>query len=223
MGNNMAHGWRREVCAANQHVGLAVPLQEGLPCLMCLDSVKIRAGYPGGFGASYRAMDHIAGDDSVGTVGGQMHADVIRGMAWCWFQPHFVIEGIVVGHEGGQTRLDNRQHAIGKMLQWCGVVHRLPVLPLLAGYDVGGIGERWYPASVAQLRIPADMIHMQMRAQDVIHRFRVHTSGRQLSEEYATRGHMPARALPFLVVADAGVDENGMVASAHEPGLHRED
>jgi hypothetical protein len=61
------------------------------------------------------------------------------------------------------------------------------------------------------------MIYVQMRAHDIVHSFWVHTSGRQLGKEYATRRHMPARALTFLVVADTGVDEDGMVARAHEP------
>ena len=50
----------REVGAADQHIGLAVPLQEGLPCLMRQGQVKIRAWYPGWFGALHRAVDHIA-------------------------------------------------------------------------------------------------------------------------------------------------------------------
>src|SRR5437879_2190037 len=124
VGHNVAHGRRREVGTADQHVSLAIPLQEGLAGLMCQGPVKIRAWYPGWLCALYRAVDHIASDDTVGAAGGQMHADVIRGMAWRGFQPHLVAESIVVGHEGGQPCFDNRQHAIGKVLQRRGLVHR---------------------------------------------------------------------------------------------------
>src|SRR5438309_11352431 len=67
------------------------------------------------------------------------------------------------------------------------------------------------------------MIPLQKPAQGKVHTRRVNTGSRQVGEKHDTRGHVPARALTFLVVADTGVDEDGMMASAHEPGLHRED
>ena len=69
------------------------------------------------------------------------------------------------------------------------LLHALPVLELAAGHDVARVGKRRHPASVGEAGIPADMVHVEMRADDVV----------DLLGRYTERGETPDPAAALLV------------------------
>src|SRR5262249_25842702 len=113
------------------------------------------------------------------------------------------------------VRLDDRQHAVGDAL----VLLVAPVLPLLAGDQIGRAREGRYPAGVHETRVPADVIDVEMRADDDVDLLGPETGGGKAVEEIAA-AHVPERrSLTVLVVADAGVDEYGRARGPDDPGL----
>ena len=72
--------------------------------------------------------------------------------------------------------------------------------------EKGSDEERWDPAAVFKPGVPADMIHMQVRAHNEINRFRRHPHPGQFIEKGSVF-HVPCRGIgTVLVVTDAGFD-----------------
>jgi hypothetical protein len=98
-----------------------------------------------------------------------------------------------------------------------------PVVVLALCHDVLGIRKCRDPAAIDQARVPADMVPVQVRAHNVIDFFRLHPEPRQIVDERGAHAVelRPARA--FLVVADAGVDQDRVPAGAHDEAVKAED
>ena len=68
------------------------------------------------------------------------------------------------------------------------------------------------------------MIDVQVGTEDVIDLVRAHPGGPQIIHPSGLAPVLPAgHAVVGLVVADAGVDDNGVAAGAHQVGLHGDD
>jgi hypothetical protein len=133
---------------------------------------------------------------------------------------------IALDHHG-LAGLDDRQHRIVERA----VVHLafalraalgFPVRVLTLAEQVLGVGKRRHPAAVLELGVPADMVDMQVRAHHEIDGLGRAAAGAQPVEERRVE-LVPAGIVPLLVVAEAGVDQDGVAAGLHDPGMDRPD
>ena len=178
---------------------------------------------PRRFEALHRVVDEIAGDDRLRPLRRQPHAHVIRRVAGRRFQPHLVVERKVGFDDRRLPRLQNRVHAVDQMRLRRLVVQFLPALQFAAREDVLRVGEGGHPAPVAQLRVPADVIRVQVGAEHVVDVLGRHPGLAQQRQEGAELLHVPARApLAWLVVAHARVDDDGVVRGLDQERLEHQ-
>ena len=104
-----------------------------------------------------------------------------------------------------------------------GPVRALPVLELPARHDVARVGKGRHPAPVLETGIPAHVVPVQMRAHDVIDFLGLHPGAGEIGEEGRTQPVelRPRRAL--LVVAEAGIDQDGVAAGPDDERVEAED
>ena len=97
-----------------------------------------------------------------------------------------------------------------------------PVVVLGAREQVARVGEGRHPAPADQPRVPADVIGVEVGAHHEVDVFRSEADGGEVVE-IAGRGPVrPGRVeAALLVVADAGIDQDGAVAGPQHVGLHR--
>jgi len=167
-----------------------------------------------------RRMHEIAGEYRVVLAAAHREGDVTGRVARRRQDADVVADRMVVADELMASRLHDRQHAIGergdlRLRILCG-----PVIEFLLREDVARLREGRDPATVLQPRVPADVIDMQMRAHhevDVIDR---EPRGVESTQIRVVGLHVPFRPIGArLVVADAAVDQNGMVRRLHHVGL----
>src|SRR5579884_1048106 len=225
----------REMRRQDQRVAVGVLLDEAGAGAARQVHVAARAGGPFRLQQLDRVVQHVADEEAAVLAGAGVDHDVAWGVAGRAFEPQPVVERVVVIHQYRLPALDDRQDAVaeggGVRRRLAALVHPLPVRELAPRHDVLGIGEGRDPAAVAQPRIPADMVPVQVRAHDVIDLFRPDPGGGEVVEK--RRAHAvplrPGRAV--LVVADAGVDQDRVarrpddeaVKAEHELAAHRID
>ncbi len=135
-----------------------------------------------------------------------------------------VADNVVVADDFGLPGLDDRQHAVAKRRHGSFCVRLGPVVELGLAEHVARLGKGRHPAAIVKPRVPADMIDMQMRAHDIVDI----AHGEACCSEAADIGivglHVPFRSLrPRLVVADAAIDQDGVVRRLHDIGLETQD
>ena len=82
-----------------------------------------------------------------------------------------------------------------------------PECELAVGKQVFRIRKRRHPASILKAGVPADVIHMQMSAHDIIDLIYMHASGSEAALEAIAGHHVPKRACRTrLPVADAAIN-----------------
>ena len=123
--------------------------------------------------------------------------------------------------ERGAAGLDDRHHAVGDAAGGLPAFGSfpLPELPLLAGNDVARLRERRHPASALEPRVPADVVHVQVRAHDGVDLLGPDADRRQVVEPRSLTLIPQRRLVARLAVADAGVDEDRAPRHAHHPRL----
>ena len=132
---------------------------------------------------------------------------------------------MVARHQLGAVRGDDRQHRIGDPGKAGGVRCVLlgVVSKLGAGEQVFRIGECRHPAAVLEPGIPADMVAVQVGAHDVVDVGDGEPGGGEVALIAVARHAMPERPLrPLLVIADAGVDQDGVGRRLDEIALNTE-
>jgi hypothetical protein len=93
-----------------------------------------------------------------------------------------------------------------------------PEVELGARKNIFRIREGRHPAAVFEFRIPADMVDMHMSAQHEVDIFRCHARCAEIihPRENLIVEHI---AVARLVIADTGIDQNGVVRRADQKGL----
>ena len=139
-------------------------------------------------------------------------------------QPHRVIQGIVVVHQQRLARLDDRQAVIGPDVagRLLALLRRLlpgGILPLVE--HILGVREGRHPAAVAQHRIPAAMVDVQVGAEHVVDRLEAQARRLELIEVALLR-EIHRRGIA-LILAGAGVDQDRVMRRAHHEGLVGDD
>src|SRR5215470_9014731 len=222
LAHDPAEGGRRKVRGADQHVTLAVALEEPAPGGRGLLRIEVGPGHPLGLQTLDRRVDQVAGDHRLGASGGHVHAHVVGRVSGCRLEPYLVAQPEVVLDHLGAAGLDDGDHAVLDLVLRRLLVQGGPVGPLLLGHHVLGVGERRHPAPVLEARVPSDVVGVEVGAQHVVHLLRAHPGLGEALQILTARGHVPVRPRPPLVVAHAGVDHHGVVARAKEERLHRE-
>lgn len=88
---------------------------------------------------------------------------------------------------------------------------------------MAGVAEGRHPLTVDQPGVPADVVTVHVGAHHEVDVVRVHPGGGEVVQEVGAQ-HVERRvAGPLLVVADAGVDQDGAALAAQHPGPHRRD
>ena len=95
----------------------------------------------------------------------------------------------------------------------------LAICLLDPGEDVGRIRERRNPATVDQARVPADVVSMDMREQDVVHLFRGDARRGQPRQEGLVQTMERRDVRPVLVVAGRRVDQDRVVRGFDQPAV----
>ena len=122
---------------------------------------------------------------------------------------------------------DDRQHriverAVIDLAFALGGPFRFPVRVFALGEEVLRVGEGRHPAAVLEFGVPAHVIDMQMGAHHEVDRLRRTAAGPQSIEEGRVE-LVPTWIVPRLVVAEAGVDQDGVPAGLQYPGMDRSD
>ena len=93
------------------------------------------------------------------------------------------------------------------------------MLPLGLSKQVACVGKGWYPLTVHQHGIPANMIHMQVGAQNRVDGLRRITSISEILQKM--RLHMrPVGYGALFVIADAGIHKNTSFARVHHQRMN---
>ena len=130
----------------------------------------------------------------------------------------------VVADDLGSFCFNHGQHAVAERCDFRLRVLLGPVIKLALGEHVARLREGRHPASVFQSRVPADMIDMQMRAHHEIDVADGNARGAERAHVGVVGLQVPFRAQrPRLVVADAAIDQDGVVRRPHDVGLEAQD
>src|SRR5215203_4546968 len=115
-------------------------------------------------------MDHVARDDGVGAWSANQHRVMVDGVAWGWDQGDEIVESVSAFHNVDAVGRDDRQHGISNPGTCCRIVFLTlcPMRKLAVSEDVARVGEGRHPMAVLELRVPADMVNMQVRAHNKI-------------------------------------------------------
>src|SRR6185437_9621840 len=132
-----------------------------------------------------------------------------------------VVERVVVIDQKRLPRLDDRQaivaensaRRIGALL-----VLLVPGRIFALVEDVFGIRKGRHPAAVAQRGVPAGVVDVQMRAEDVVDLVVGDAEGEELVAPALLAREIERRRMT-LVLAGAGVDQDGVAWRAHHEGL----
>jgi hypothetical protein len=169
-------------------------------------------------------VHQVAGEHRVIPAAAEREGDMARRVAGSRQDARVVADRKIIAHDLMPLGFDDRQHAIDEGRHGCRGVLLGPVVKLAPREYVAGIRKRRYPAAIFEPRIPADVIDMQMRAHHVVDI----ADGKARRGEAAQKGvvglHVPFRPLrPRLVVADAAVDQDGVMRRLYDVRLEAQD
>ena len=92
------------------------------------------------------------------------------------------------------------------------------------GEHIACLREGRYPTAIFEPRVPADMVGMQMRAHDEIDVIDREPARREVAVVAIGIHHVPEAApRPRLVIADAGIDHDGVMRGLHDVALDAQD
>ena len=115
----------------------------------------------------------------------------------------------------GEAGFENRHDGIRHDINCFALGFLRPVLVFLAADQVAGVGKSRHPLVAVQHRIPADMIDMQMGADDRIDPLARKARFGDVLQEFRVQ-RLLARQHPGLIVADAGVHDELQSGRIHE-------
>src|SRR5262249_33299352 len=135
-------------------------------------------------------------------------------------------KSIVVVDEDGLPGLHDRQYAVFKSTAvrcvFSALVNPLPMCELAPCYDVPCVWEGRDPASIVKPGVPADMIPMQVCAHHIIDVLRLNPDAGKIGEIRCAHPMKLRTCRAFLVVAEAGVDQDRVLAGFDDKGVEAE-
>ena len=210
----------REVDRQQQQARAGDLAEEAPPRRDRLLRVPIEDRRPLRLAALQGVVEEVAGDDRALAAGADVDAAMAGRMARRRSQPHRVVEREIVVDEERLAGLDD-----GLAVEAPDIARRVVAAPrrLLPGgvfalvEDVFGPREGRHPAPVAQDRVPAAVIDVEMRAEHVVDVLEPEAGGAKALEPGRLR-EVHRRGIA-LVLAGAGVDEDRVPGRAHDEGL----
>src|SRR4029450_351088 len=122
-------------------------------------------------------------------------------------EPYGFVDRMLYIDQVDQAGLENRAYGVGHD-DLCPVIFALgPVLPFRTGYQIARPRKRRHPLPLDQSGVPANMIRMQMGADDGINTFRRISRLSQLREEWPLP-FVPGGNAPFFGIPNARVHHN---------------
>ncbi len=206
---------------ADQHARVRHLLHEGLARARGVLGIGAEAARPLGLGHLDHTVHEVAGEHGLARLGGQAHAGVPRRVAMGRLEAEMLVHLVGLVHEHRPARLHHRRHAVGEAARGVAafLLLALPELELRAHHDVLGLREGGHPLAIDQARVPAHVVHVQMRAEHVVHLLRRHAGGAEIVEIGALTPVPGRHLVALLVIADAGVDDHRMLRGLHHVGL----
>ena len=173
-------------------------------------------------------MHHVAGDDRLLALRAHHDAAMAGRMAGRRDQREGFVELKGLIDQESLTRFDDRPAIVAPGVArqaspqhaWRRLVargHRLPMRILVLVEDVLGFREGRRPPAVAKHRVPARVVEMEMRAEDVGDVLKPESRRTEIVEP-GLLGEVIGRG-EALVLAGAGVDQNCMPGRTHEKRL----
>src|SRR5207244_7783986 len=107
-----------------------------------------------------------------------------RGMPWRGLEPYSLVDRMTYIDQIDQAGLENRAHGVGHDDLRPTILALGPVLPFRTGYHIARPRKRRHPLLLDQSGVPANMIRMQMRADDGINTLRRIPRRSELREEW---------------------------------------
>src|SRR5215471_7824427 len=161
----------REVRTDKERLRACAAFQERKARLARKPGIEIREFAPLRMRDLARVMQGIPRDDHLRAPGFNAHADMTWRMARGRQQGDSGADPVIRGDEIGEAGFDDGEYRIAEARAVIGVlVLRLapPVVELTLAEDVPGPGECRQPFSLSPACIPADMIEVEVRADDEI-------------------------------------------------------
>ena len=174
--NNAAGGRLRKMAANDQQRFVRCRLHEARALPGGKSPIHIEIHNPIRDGDLNRAVHDVAGDDCFLPAGGNAYAHMARGVARRRFKPDLLVDTVLHLDQIDQPSLDDGHDAlfhVQHVVIALGSVEHHPMLVFYSAEEIASIRERGNPAIVKLLRIPADVIEVQVSAQDDIDIVRV--------------------------------------------------
>ena len=162
------------------------------------------------------------------TGGAHVHDQVSRRVARSEPQRDRLADPIPLAHQFRAARVEQRLHAVLENVGvherarcgWAGApAVRIPVVALDRGEQVASVRKRRHPAARVQLRIPADVVDVQMRADDDVDVLRCEARSRHSRQERRVETAEDRDAGPLLGVAGARVVQDLEAVDLEDPAL----
>src|SRR2546426_2159536 len=210
-----------KVPGQDQRAGVGVALDKCAARGARPGRVVAEAARPLRLGHLHRPVHEISREDGLTGRGSETDADMARGVADRRLEAEMLVDFEIAVDEPRLAGLDHRHDAVRDAPRFllAGIALVLPEFPLRAGDHVLGLRERRDPAPVLPARVPADMVHVQMGAQDEVHVLGPHADRGEVVEIGAPT-HVPGRRSGTpLVVADTRVDDDRVARGPYDVGL----
>ena len=124
-----------------------------------------------------------------------------------------------VAHCAGLPRFNQRQHAVFEDHAPRFAFRHREEVPLALSEHIRRVGKDRRPPPVLPMRVPADMVHVQVRQQDVIDLFRPKAGGPKTLEHRIVEPVEQRAERTRFAVADAGIDDDGEPVGLHHPQM----
>src|SRR6185369_5265052 len=219
LADDVAGAW--EVRGEDEHAAIGVALDEVLSSLPGAAAVVAELAVPLRLGHLDGAVHEIAGEHGLAGRRGEPDGDVAGGVSGRRLEAQAGRDLVVLVDERDPPGGDHGHHAVGDAAGGLAPLLGLPLpeLPLLAVDHVARPGKRRHPALALQARVPADVIDVQVRADDGVDLLGRDAGGGQVVEPRPLPLVPERRLVALLAVAHAGVDENRAARHPDDPGL----
>ena len=170
-------------------------------------------------------MDDVAAEDGASARIREPEQDMAGRMAGRSLDRQLGGDVVAVVDQHGLARLHHREHAVlvSHVTRVGGhrrILPHVPVGVVGARKQVLCVRERRHPAPVAQHRIPADVVGMQVRAQHQVDVLGRDAGGAQALQIRRVELMEAMRPRPVLVIAAAGIEQDGQIARTDQPRVH---
>src|SRR2546427_169489 len=141
------------------------------------------------------------------------------GMPWRGLEPYGLVDHMLHIDQVDQAGLENRAHGVGHDDLRPAILALRPVLPFRTGYQIACPRKRRHPLPFDPSGVPANMIRMQMSADDGINTLRRIPRLSELRKEWPLP-LVPRGNAPFLVIPNARVHNHPLLGDLQHQRMY---